>query len=525
MEPWRQLGQALWQEAGEDRSLVLLAGLVVALPAIRLLGAERRRLRSVVYFGLLHWLLLVPVAVLRATGSGFYVDLRLPCLIFEALAAVGALMLFLFTVLLPRLSLNLSRIFQDVVFGVVALAVTFSLSSRLGFNLSGVIATSAVATAVIGFALQDTFGNIAGGLAVQFDNSIRVGDWIKVGDLTGKVTDIRWRYTAIETRNWETAIVPNSVLTKNQVLVLGRRQNKPEQWRRWVWFNVDYRQSPSEVIQIVTQALRSASIERVAKDPPPNCVLMDLQEGYGRYAVRYWLTDLAVDDPTDSVVRTWIFLALKRAGISPAIPAEAVFVTQESRERSEQKTQRHLAEAAAAIAKVELFHTLSEEERMQLARSLKPAPFTRGEVITRQHAEAHWLYLLVRGDASVRVEAPDGGEVEVNQLHGGDFFGEMSLMTGAPRSATVVALTDVECYRLDRAGFEQVIQRRPEIAEHVADVLSRRRVELLATLHHLDEEAKAKRLAEDRVDLLGKVRDFFGLRLEGSGRRVGSGER
>ena len=136
----------------------------------------------------------------------------------------------------------------------------FSLASRAGFNVSGLIATSAVLTAVIGLALKDTLGNVIGGLSLQTDRSIHLGDWIKVGDVEGRVVDIRWRYTAVETRNGETLIVPNGVLTTEKVMVLGRRQGAPLQWRRWVHFNVDLRQSPPEVVRVVTEAIVHAPI-------------------------------------------------------------------------------------------------------------------------------------------------------------------------------------------------------------------------------------------------------------------------
>src|SRR5262249_55575533 len=131
-------------------------------------------------------------------------------------------------------------------------------------NLSGIIATSAVLTAVIGLAFQDTLGNIVGGLALELDDSVSVGDWIKVGDVVGKVTEVRWRYTAIETRNWETVILPNSLLVKGQVTILGQRQGQPHYWRRWVYFNVDFRFRPSDVIASVHGALRGITIENVA---------------------------------------------------------------------------------------------------------------------------------------------------------------------------------------------------------------------------------------------------------------------
>lgn len=83
--------------------------------------------------------------------------------------------------------------------------------------------------AVVGLALQDTLGNIFAGLALQIDHSFAIGGWIQVGNRTVVVKEIRWRYTTLETRKWETLVMPNSVLTKQQVLVLGRRRGQPEQ--------------------------------------------------------------------------------------------------------------------------------------------------------------------------------------------------------------------------------------------------------------------------------------------------------
>ncbi|HEX4620385.1 MAG TPA: mechanosensitive ion channel family protein, partial [Myxococcaceae bacterium] len=407
--------------------------------------------------------------------------------------------------------LHAPRILQDVLVAAASIAGVFIVASRNGFNLSSLIATSAVITAVVGFSLQDTLGNVAGGLALQLDNSISIGDWIKVGDVNGQVSDIRWRYTAVQTRNWETLVIPNSVLMKGQVSVLGRRAGQPVQLRRWVWFNVDYRYPPSDVLRAVSEAFQGCEIPNVASQPPPNCVLMELGDSYGRYALRYWLTDLQLDDPTDSRVRTRLYFALKRAGIPLSIPAQAVFVTEESEDRKHHKEADDFAKRVKAISCVELFAHLGEEERERLARSLRPAPFSDGEIMTRQGAEAHWLYIIVHGHAAVRVAHEPGLVKEVAQLGDGDFFGEMSLMTGATRSATVVARSDVDCYRLDKAAFQTVIQARPELAEHMAGVLAHRRVELAAAVENLDQEAKARRLASDKVDLLAKIRAFFSL--------------
>ncbi|HET8647903.1 MAG TPA: cyclic nucleotide-binding domain-containing protein, partial [Vicinamibacteria bacterium] len=437
--------------------------------------------------------------------------LHLLALMAGAVCAIKIVQELVFSLLLPRLGVRGSRILSDVVTAGASIVAVFALASRAGFNVSGLIATSAVLTAVIGFGLKDTLGNVIGGLSLQTDKSIVIGDWIKVGDVVGRVVDVRWRYTAVETRNWETLIVPNSVLTTEKVMVLGRRRGQPLQWRRWIWFNVDFRTSPAEVTRVVLEALTQAPIPFVAADPPPHCVLMDLHESYARYAARYWLTELAFDDGTDSVVRTRLYFAFKRAGIGFSIPAHAVFLTEESEERKELKDREELERRAEALERVELFRPLTVEDRQQLAGNLHYAPFVGGEVLTRQGAEAHWLYLILKGEVSVHVKADEGLEKEVARLGAGDFFGEMSLMTGARRSATVVAVTPVECYRLDKDAFQRIIRERPAIAEPVAEILARRRTELAAVRENLDQEAQRRHFAAAKSDLLGRIRDFFGL--------------
>jgi len=84
-------------------------------------------------------------------------------------------------------------------------------------------------------------------------------------------------------------------------------------------------------------------------------------------------------------------------------------------------------------------------------------------------------------------------------------------MTGEPRAATVVALTDVECYRLDKENFQRILHRRPEIAEDISHVLARRRVELERLRGELTEEAIRLRMEHAQGALLTRIRNFFKL--------------
>jgi small-conductance mechanosensitive channel/CRP-like cAMP-binding protein len=502
---------ALMAELREDHAAwVVGALLLTALVADRHAPDTRRRLRTITSFTALHLLLVGTAAAMRSADAPAWRGVHFAAQAAAAVAGVGSVISLVFAGILPRTGLHPPRILGDLVGAEALVILLLSIASMAGVDLSGVVATSAVLTAVIGLSLQDTLGNLIGGLALQLDKSMNVGDWVKVGDIVGRVTDIGWRGTAIETRNWETVLIPNGQLAKTQVLVLGRRTGQPVQWRRWVWFNVDFRYPPQRVLEVVTDALRSGPIPRVASDPPPNCVLMEYGESYARYAVRYWLTDLAVDDPTDSEVRVRIYNALRRQNMRLALPGAArILIPHNDRREEDQRSDQEAR--LAAVSRTELFGHLPEEDRRELAAGLRPAPFGGGEVITRQGNEAHWLYLLDAGEVVVRVAAEGGLEREVARLGPGSFFGEMSLMTGERRAATVTALTAVMCYRLDRSVFETVLRRRPELADEVAGVLARRRAQLAGVREDLDQEAQARRLVESEVAIGRRIREFFGL--------------
>jgi small-conductance mechanosensitive channel/CRP-like cAMP-binding protein len=429
------------------------------------------------------------------------------------LAIVNVASVLLFEVVLDPLRLRPPRILRDLLLAVTYVVVVIVLLLKVGkVDLSGIVATSAVLTAVIGLSFQDTLGNMMGGMALQLEGTIAVGDWIRIDNQEGLVKEIRWRHTSIETRNWDTIIIPNTMLMKSQVTILGRRIGAPRQHRLWVYFQVDFRYSPTEVIDVVEKALRLEQIPNVAASPPPNCVVMDFKESYASYAVRYWLTDLAVDDPTNSIVRTRIFFALRRAGIPLSIPAQSIFVTEDDQERRARKSSEETAARVEALCNVELFRTLTDEERRALAQRLSVAPFARGEVITRQGARAHWLYVITRGEADVRVSVDGVQESEkVATLYAGDFFGEGGMMTGEPRQATVIAVTDVECYRINKESFDDILHRRPEIAEDISQVIAQRRVGLNAAREDLSEEAKRALMQRHQVDLLARIKGFFAL--------------
>jgi CRP-like cAMP-binding protein len=370
-----------------------------------------------------------------------------------------------------------------------------------------VLTTSAIVSGVVALSLQTTLGNVLGGFALQIDGSIRVGDWLQLPDgQQGRVLAMHWRHTVLESRNWDTIIVPNASLLAQSIVILGRRAGKPVQHRMWVYFNVDFRFSPGRVIDVVREALWASPIEGVAADPRPSVICYDFardgRDSFGYYAARYWLTDLANDDPTSSRVRTVIHSALRRADIPLARPSRTLFI--EAQDDDASRAIRHKAKRLRALEHVEIFDSLTPEEREYLAARLRDAQFAAGETVTRQGAVAHWLYVLCEGTVKIRRRSAEDPSLAttVATIHAPGFFGEMGMLAGEPRRADVIAMTEVECYRLDKEGLEHILRERPEIAASMSKTLALREMQLGDIVQGLDGAAHRAHVASAEVRIL-----------------------
>jgi len=579
---------------------VFVAIVVTAALVNRFRPIQRPRLRRLVTVFALF-------ATATATGIAFDAA-QLPtwsagCLtaaeVLQAFTLISLSATLVFAIVLPAIGLELPMIASDLIVGLGYVVIALVVLARHGVNPTGALVSGAVVSAVLAISLQSTLGNIVGGVALQLDGSVREGDWIQLDNgRQGRVRSVRWRHTVLETRDWSTIIVPNSLLLATTITILGKREGRTVPQRMAVGFNVDFRFAPTQVIEVVTDALRSSAIENVAAEPPPDVVCTDFakdaKDSYATFAVRYWLLDLASDDPTSSRVRARIYAALQRARIPLAVPARTSFVELKDDARAARRAERQLDERFAALKTVHLFRTLTEDELRTLAAGMIHVMYTDGELITRQGADAHWLYVMTDGSAEIRThvdptpseaaqlidpatpsakadaaprtgqppaEAPNRAakragidhlgsgrrrndadrketvasvpgaasrdrstplgrlqrgelpdqKVRVAQLTAPDFFGEMSLMTGAPRSADVIAVGDVDCFRLGKDTFKTVLLARPEIATELSAKLASRRVELMAARGALDPASRSEREASERDRILGGIKAFFAL--------------
>jgi small-conductance mechanosensitive channel/CRP-like cAMP-binding protein len=423
------------------------------------------------------------------------------------LACVQASAIFVFHVLLRRFALP--RLASDLAIGAGYLAVIISALTRIGANVTGLITTSAVLTAVIGFAFQDMLANLVGGLVLQFERGFVEGDWIRTDHGIGLVRSIRLRHTSLETPDNDIMIIPNSALTKSPLLVLGRARGREEplKHRHLIRFHAGYQYSPGAVIEAVEHALSASPVEGIATEPSPRCLLLEYDPGSVQYGVLVWLLRPGVELVDSSSVRRRIYFALTRAGIKPqSIP----YIVNMDHAAAPALTE----DPAAALNGLEIFRSLEQEESRRLASQMKRARFAEGEVILREGDEGDSLYVIENGSVRVMLARDTGLIEQVAQLGPGDFFGEMSLLTGSPRSATVVALKQTDCLTLHKPDLHTLLESRPQIAAEIAGIVSKRQSELEFAREKLSEQELRLKQQSRRQDLLMTIQRYFGLTVK-----------
>ena len=356
-----------------DASLFAAVGLLLAIITMRRARAFRKGMVSMV---VLMSLGLAALAVLSRYGDGIdsrtlVVALREFALLIVAFGVVRISVIFLFEGLFPQSSVP--RMMADVLMVVALIVYAIYRMNEVGVNLASLITTSAVLTGVIAFSMQEMLGNLWGGIALQADNTCRIGDWIRVdgttagGSVVGQIIGIRWRCLAVATNDGETVMMPNAQLVKSRVTVLARRGDQKIPWRRSVEFFVGFDVAPSRVIAVVEAALARVEITHAAASPRAICTCRSFDENSLRYAVLYWLADPVFDLATDSQIRAHVFATLARHHMEMPLPRRVLLTPDAVNAQHDATSARELTSRLDVLSRLKLFAELTEGERRALA--------------------------------------------------------------------------------------------------------------------------------------------------------------
>ncbi len=390
---------------------------------------------------------------------------------------------------LDRLPERFPGIVQDsMLILLFAIAATLILRDRI-------LATTAVGAVVLGFALQDTLGNFFAGLAIQIEKPFRVGDWVTIGGQEGSVSEITWRATKLLTKWGNFVVVPNSVMAKDTITNFSVPTRHV---RQYVDVGVSYDVPPNVVKSVIGDALTSAS--ELSAIRPPEIRLVDFAGSAITYRVWFWVENFDPDDRAQDQVRSYIYYAFRRNNITIPYPIQIEMSPEEGGMAAPRTTfDPHL------MVPVQMFAQLNQNERAELLAVGRPVLYARGEAIVRQGQHGHSLFIIRRGEATVTLASTVG---EVARLRAGDVFGEMSLLTGEARTATVSAATDCELLEIDADGFRRVVLANPSVLERITSVTSMRREELD---RHRETHAMAAAASDAQHSFLTRVRQFLRL--------------
>ncbi len=357
------------------------------------------------------------------------------------------------------------------------------------------LTTSAVGAVVVGFALQDTLGNFIAGLAIQIEKPFRVGQWVQFGDREGQVQEITWRATKLRTKAGQFLIVPNNLIAKDPVLnfsepIIPTRVD--------VEVPASAATPPNDVKRAIREALSNSPL--AMKAPEAQVVINAFGASSIDYLVQFWIEDYSIDRQARDQVRSNIWYTLRRHNIEIPYPIQVQF----ERDEVPILTKEHINSAAEYLAAIDLFSGLSADERMKLASSGSQPLFGAGEAIVKQDAEGDSMFVVLKGQVRVILE-PSGQEVAV--IPTGGFFGEMSLLTGDRRTATVRAVGDVTVLEITAHNFRNLAVANPNMLDHILTVVAARRTGLQSAR----DAAAAIAAPEIKRNLLDRVRRFLTL--------------
>lgn len=392
---------------------------------------------------------------------------------------------------------HFSTIFRDLLtialYGVVILVV---LRVTVAVDVTPLLATSALVTAVVGLALQETLGNVFSGLSLQLQKPFEPGDWVRFGAHLGRVLGIGWRSTALMTRSLELLDVPNSLLAR-EVITNYRGGAVGDE----LFVGVVYGTPPNRVKEVVLDVLRQ--VPDIARNPPPQVWVVDYGDFAIKYRIRFWMVDYSLQDQVRDQVMTAMWYAFRRSRIEIPFPIRTLYMHDVTKAAEHVELAR---EQATALRQVDFLRALSDEELAVLAPAVREAVFGSGETVCREGEAGDSFFVVLRGVVEVVARAGDGRETHVADLAPPAVFGEMSLLTGEARSATVRARSDARLLVVERDGFERLFQSRPDFAETVSEMVARRQTEL----RERRERVSTAESAETRSrKLLARMQSIF----------------
>jgi CRP-like cAMP-binding protein len=390
------------------------------------------------------------------------------------------------------------RTVLSIIISIVAFFIIFQ-SQYPTVELAPLFTGSTILGIVVGLALQDTLGNLFAGIALQADQPFQVGDVVNIqnGRWTGVVEQVSWRGVKMRTFQNKIVLISNAILGKEFIEVAPKENLNA----RLVFFNTIYSASPAKTIHLIREAVRQ--VENVSPKIRPVVRIRNLGDNGIDYEVKYWPEDYSKYNDTDALIRQRVWYAFQRENIHFAFPTRTLYIEKQPLEPAFTESADEIFDRLSDVA---LFAPLTDEQTRSLAAGTDAKIFSSGEKIIRRGQDAGSMFVIHRG--SVRVQINEDGHIKIlRTLSEGEFFGEMGLFTGEPRTATVVAQEETEVLEIKHFSLKPILEQNPELVERFCEIIGERRARLAEADSVAEDESKT-----DKTGMFNLIRKFFGLR-------------
>jgi small-conductance mechanosensitive channel/CRP-like cAMP-binding protein len=458
-------------------------------------------LTVVVSQGLLLWLGNPRVPILSTVQRNIWLAIAFFLALSTILRAIKWLLL---EVLVGRRSIKIPPFLLDILeWFILLIVLLITIRLVFGVELTGLLVTSTIASAIIGLALQDTLGNLISGISLQIEAPFAANDWVEIEGVEGQIVRQNWRTLTLLTREDHRVMLTNSGVAQSKIINYSRPTNGQIQT---IYLTLSEGFSPNKVKSLLIEAVMG--LDDVKLHPRLRSHIVSMQDGCVTYGLSYWLEDYSDKVIARDKVLTRVWFTLHRADIhipDPTGDFKLKMVAENALQLAQQSQQEHIF---TTMRSLEWLDGLNESQLHQLANRAAVSVYTIGEQLVQQGDSGDSLFIIKEGSVSVYVRSADGRSVFANQLNTGDFFGEMSLLTGEARAASVHADKETEVIIIDKDAFANVLTQDPTILDRFLAALERRQKGNTQRLRE-DSAMRRQKRGSNRDALIQRIRRYL----------------
>lgn len=384
------------------------------------------------------------------------------------------------------------RLFRDIfVIILYIIGILLIIKYYLNIEITVILASSAVLTVVAGFALQDVLGDLFSGIALTFEESLQIGDWVKIGEFEGKIEQLRWRAITLRTVDNVLILIPNQQASKEKVLNFG---SADKHFALRMIIGASYRNSPDRVIEAIQVVLKT--MDSITQNPPPLVLVKKFDDFSVNYEVRFWLKDYAKKDTIKSEIRRKTWYEFKRKDIQIPFPIRDVYIRKEKGETIS------TGEIFDLLKNNELLKTIDPAVLSHLAENVEIDTYGAGETLIDEGETSRYFFLVIEGE----VDIVKNRKI-FHRLRDNDYFGEISIFTGEKTSATVRVAAESKILKIPSETFKEALRINEQTAKQLSQVIAVRK----SKLSELEKEkpVSATVIKKDSETIFQRMKKYF----------------